>query len=136
VQNNCRPTFERYVLPPSSGMSEPSASRLYRSPVDWVGQPGMRDDRLGIRLMAVGWAVQSRRQSLFHFEGHIQTTDHGVYIPHILVCLICVMRLNQVVLIVFCKHRWRKSGLLLKWLNAIARWNTHCLEMTKHSRFN
>jgi hypothetical protein len=61
---NCRPTFQRYVLPPSSGMSEPRAkgSRLYMSPVDWVGQSGMRDDRLGTGPMAVGWAVQSRRK--------------------------------------------------------------------------
>jgi hypothetical protein len=29
--------------------------------VDWVGQLGMRNDRLGIRPMATGWAVQSRR---------------------------------------------------------------------------
>jgi hypothetical protein len=64
VKNNCRPTFQRYILPPSSEMSEPSTKgpRLYRSPVDWVGQSGMRDDRLGIRPMAVGWAVQSRRK--------------------------------------------------------------------------
>jgi hypothetical protein len=27
--------------------------------VDWVGQSGKRYDRLGIRPMAVGWAVQS-----------------------------------------------------------------------------
>jgi hypothetical protein len=49
------------VLPPSSEMSEPSAkgSRLYRSPVDWVGQSGMRDDRPGMGAMAGGWAVQS-----------------------------------------------------------------------------
>jgi hypothetical protein len=52
------------VLPPSSGMIEPSAkvSRLYMSPVDWVGQSEMRDDRLGLGPMAVGWAVQSRRK--------------------------------------------------------------------------
>jgi hypothetical protein len=45
-------------------MSESSAkgSRLYGSPVDWVGQSGIRSDRLGIRPMADGMAVQSEEE--------------------------------------------------------------------------
>jgi hypothetical protein len=54
-------------------MSEPSAKgpQLYRCPVDWVGQSGTRDDRLGIRPMAVGWAVQSRRKREVQRESEV-----------------------------------------------------------------
>jgi hypothetical protein len=64
--NNCRPTFQRYVLPPSSGMSEPSTkgSWLHRSPVGWVDQSGMKDNRPGMGPMAGGLVVQRRKRGI------------------------------------------------------------------------